>query len=104
MAKTSRIAAIFLVSLSVSLLGCAYQGTCRLGECPADREITTNVKSRLDQFPELGFPEPIGVQTHDGVVYLSGLVSHGLQSRTAEQIAENSPGVRRVVNTITVTK
>jgi len=103
MAKTLRIAAFF-VSLSGCLLGCAYQEKCGLGECPADAKITTSVQSRLNQYPELGLPDQIDVETHDRVVYLSGFVSEGLQSRTAEQVAQGAPGVRRVVNTIAVTK
>lgn len=38
-----------------------------------------------------GFPDPIAVQTHDGVVYVSGVVSRGLKSRTAEQRATGFP-------------
>jgi hypothetical protein len=42
------------------------------------------------------------LQTLDHVVYLSGEVSAGEMSRTAEAVAPKSPGVTRVVNNIAV--
>ena len=46
----------------------------------------------------------IQVQTSKHVVYLSGEVSSGLMSRTAAEIAQGTPSVEQVVNTISVTK
>ena len=101
MARPHHVAAIMFM-LSGVLLGCAYEQRCGLGECPADAKISSNVQTRLNQYPDLGPPNQISVQTHDHVVYLSGLVSAGEQSRAAEAVAAGSPGVKRVVNTIAV--
>jgi osmotically-inducible protein OsmY len=46
----------------------------------------------------------IQVQSLKHVVYLSGEVSTGLMSRTAAEIVQETPGVERVVNNISVTK
>jgi osmotically-inducible protein OsmY len=46
--------------------------------------------------------DSIDVQTLDHVVYLSGEVSTGLMRDTAETIAQKTPGVTRVEDTITV--
>ena len=97
-------AAALSIALTWALLGCAYQERCGLGECAADAKVTTEVKSRLSQYPELGLPDQIEVQTHNRVVYLSGFVSAGEQSRTAEDVARGAAGVKKVVNTIAVTK
>ncbi len=43
------------------------------------------------------------MQTVNHVVYLNGFVDEGLQSRTAESVAFEAPGVTRVVNSIAVT-
>ena len=52
----------------------------------------------------LGAPNSIQVRTIKHVVYLSGEVSTGLMSRTAEEIARGTRRVELVVNSISVTK
>jgi osmotically-inducible protein OsmY len=52
----------------------------------------------------LGAPDSIQVQTIDHIVYLHGMVSEGLQGREAEAIAQQTPGVARVVNLLAVSK
>jgi len=47
-------------------------------------------------------PNSIQVQTLDHVVYLNGLVSDGMDSQTAEAIAQQVPNVSRVVNSVAV--
>jgi len=66
--------------------------------------VTTNVQTAIDQHPGLAMPDSIQVQTIDQVVYLSGIVSEGLQSREAEVVAQQTPGVARVVNELAVSK
>jgi osmotically-inducible protein OsmY len=83
------------------LAGCATEQKCGLG-CPGDQQITSNVVQRLNQHPELG--SEVNVQTLDHVVYLTGYVSAGEFRGVAEQVANTSPGVTRVVDTISVTK
>jgi osmotically-inducible protein OsmY len=43
-------------------------------------------------------------RTIDHIVYLHGMVSEGLQGREAEAIAQQTPGVARVVNLLAVSK
>lgn len=56
------------------------------------------------QFSRCSFLEPnkITVQTLDHVVYLNGAVVSGLEISTAESIALQVPGVRRVMNSVVV--
>ena len=91
--------ASFLI-LTVALPGCA---TFRQGGTDDDAKISANVQTQLDRRPELGPPHSIDVQTIDHVVYLNGFVSAGLESETAESVADEAPGVARVVNNIAVT-
>jgi osmotically-inducible protein OsmY len=91
--------ASFLI-LTVALPGCA---TFREDGSADDAKISANVQTQLDRRPELGPPHSIEVQTIDHVVYLNGFVSAGLESETAESVADEAPGVARVVNDITVT-
>jgi osmotically-inducible protein OsmY len=93
--------ASFLI-LTVALPGCA---TFRESGSNAadDTKISANVQTQLDRRPELGPPHSIEVQTINHVVYLNGFVSTGLESETAESVADEASGVARVVNDIAVT-
>ena len=92
--------ASFLI-LAVALPGCA---TFREGSNARadDAKISANVQTQLDRRPELGPPHSIDVQTIDHVVYLNGFVSDGLESETAQSVADEVPGVARVVSNIAV--
>ena len=90
--------ASFLI-LTVALPGCA---TFREGGAD-DAKTSANVQTQLDRRPELGSPHSIDVQTIDHVVYLNGFVGAGLESDTAQSVADAAPGVARVVNDIAVT-
>jgi osmotically-inducible protein OsmY len=92
----------FTLILSGALAGCATYGKCGIDGCPGDAKITANVQALFDQYPELGAPNSIHVQTLDHVVYLDGLVSEGIESRTAEAVALGAPDVARVVNSVAV--
>jgi osmotically-inducible protein OsmY len=93
--------ASFLI-LTVTLPGCATFRE-RGSNANDDAKISANVQSRLDRRPQLGPPRSIDVQTINHVVYLNGFVSAGLESETAELVADEAPGVTRVVNDIAVT-
>jgi osmotically-inducible protein OsmY len=69
-----------------------------------DAQIKANVVKSLDRHPELRAPNLISVQTRGGVVYLNGQVSAGQQSAAAEMVAERTPGVTRVVNSISISR
>jgi osmotically-inducible protein OsmY len=87
--------------LSGCLPGCAVERKCGLEGCPGDANITANVQASINQHSDIG--TEVHVQTLDRVVYLSGFVSAGEMSETAEAVARHTPGVKRVVNSIGVT-
>jgi osmotically-inducible protein OsmY len=91
--------AILLATVSAAAVA---DGKCQPGACSSDAKITTNLQSLLNRHPELGSPNSITVQTRAGVVYLYGEVSAGLDRDTAESLAEKTPGVARVVDSIFV--
>ena len=90
--------------LGGALAGCATSGKCESGGCSSDAKITTNVQALFQQHPDLGPPNLIRVETRDSVVYLSGVVSAGEFSEAAESVAHEAPGVRRIVNTISISR
>jgi osmotically-inducible protein OsmY len=86
------------VTLTGALPGCVTYEKCGLEGCPGDAKITADVQAQLAQHKEIGpFVE---VQTLNGVVYLNGRVSAGLQRTTAESVAGQTPGVAKVVDNI----
>ena len=101
--STSRPRALVTaVILAAALPGCA--AFPRSSDPAVDQKITADVEARFRQHPEVEAPDLIGVQTINRVVYLSGTVSAGLQREDAESIANQAPGVTKVVNSISVTK
>jgi osmotically-inducible protein OsmY len=91
------------IVLTGALAGCATFDKCGIAGCTGDAQVTQNVQAQFDQHPELGPPNSIDVQTLDHVVYLNGMVGAGMESREAESVALETPGVTRVVNSIAVT-
>jgi osmotically-inducible protein OsmY len=85
-----------------TLGGCATYEKCGLQGCASDRQISAQVKALLNAHPELGPPGSIRVETLNGVVYLDGLVTGGLEKRSVESIVLQASGVKRVVNGISV--
>jgi osmotically-inducible protein OsmY len=97
-------AAVSAVILAAALAGCATYEKCGLEGCAGDAKVTANVKAVLDQHTELAAPGTIEVQTLDHVVYLNGFVDSGLERSTAESLAQQVPGVTRVVDSIAVSR
>jgi osmotically-inducible protein OsmY len=95
-------ATVLCVWLAAVLAGCAPFGKCGPGECSADAKISAEVRTLLAQSPSLGAPNLITVQTRQGVVYLSGLVSTPYQIAEAGSIAEQAAGVSQVQNLLTI--
>jgi BON domain-containing protein len=95
-------ALVTAVILAAALPGCA--AFPRSSDPAVDQKITADVEARFRQHPELEAPNLIDVQAINRVVYLSGTVSAGLQREYAESIADQAPGVTKVVNSISVTK
>jgi hypothetical protein len=93
-----------ILFLTGALSGCALYDTyekCGFRGCPGDAKITADVVLQLNRCSFLE-PNVIGVQTMDHVVYLNGVVRSSLEIGTAESIADQVPGVARVVNSIAV--
>ena len=85
---------------AVSLQGCA--AFPQSANPSADQKITADVQSRFQQHAELEAPNQLDVQTINGVVYLHGTVSSGLQRKEAEWVANGAPDVARVVDSVSV--
>lgn len=100
--RWSRPAAAMLCAIFL-LCGCADYRKCGREGCAADAQITAAVRSLLNQHADLGPPNLIRVQTVDGVVYLTGEVNTDLTRQTAELVARQAQGVKRLVNSISVT-
>ena len=94
------LAAAFI--LAAALPGCA--AFPQSSDRAVDQKITADVEARFKQHPELEAPDQIDVQTINRVVYLNGTVSAGLQRDYADSVASGAPGVKKVVNSISVTK
>jgi len=95
----------FLIILTNLLCGCAVYSAyskCGYHGCPEDAKITAEVHALLSQHPELGPPNQVYVQTLDRVVYLSGEVATELQRDTADSLALQAAGARRVNDIIGV--
>jgi len=95
-----------LLSLAVSLValralaGCTALPPFGFGECPGDANISAAVEARFTQHAALEPPNLLSVQTYDQIVYLYGLVDTALERDLAESVARDTPGVRKVVNSI----
>lgn len=95
-----------LLGLAYLLNGCTtYQAyrKCGLHGCPADAPLAAGVRSAIAEHPSLGPPNQVYVTSINGVVYLSGEVATELQRSIAECVATQAQGVRRVVDTISIT-
>jgi osmotically-inducible protein OsmY len=90
------------IVLMSAMAGCATYEKCGLEGCASDRQISAQVEALLNAHPELGPPGSISVETLNGVVYLDGLVSGGLEKRSVDSIVRQASGVKRVVNGISV--
>lgn len=100
-----RMTAVLTVLIGLTIMGlagCAAYAKCGFAGCPGDAKITAEVQSLFDQHADLGPPNSIRIHTIDRVVYLTGLVSTGLQRSIAGSIAEEAAGATRVVNSISV--
>ena len=96
---------VLAIAIAGANPGCDAYGTfrrCGWQGCPGDQQITAAIKALYAEHPELSPPNILYVQTLDGVVYLSGQVSTGLQRTIAEELAHQPEGVRRVVSSISL--
>jgi osmotically-inducible protein OsmY len=85
------------------LCGCATSSECTTPACVSDTKLTAAVQEQLSQHRELAAPNHVYVKSKNGVVYLSGQVATDVQRETAESTARATPGVSKVVNSISLT-
>jgi hypothetical protein len=90
------------IVLATASAAAVANGKCESSGCSGDSQIKTKLQTALDRRPDLGAPGSITVRTRAGVVYLYGEVSTGLARENAESLAEKTPGVARVVDSIFV--
>jgi osmotically-inducible protein OsmY len=95
-----RVVGLVLLLSYGALVGCATDKCTPGVPCTGDAKISEDVRAALATHPELAAPNVVYVQTRNGVVYLTGQVSTGLQRDTAEAAAKATPGVRHVVDNI----
>jgi len=84
--------ALLLIVLAVAV-GCA--------KAPNDAQITSDVQSKLSADSGLAGKQ-LGVQSAQGTVTLSGAVDNDAQRDAAARYAASAPGVKQVVNNLTV--
>jgi hypothetical protein len=93
---------VFLIGVSaLSLLGCQTTTGRTAGTIADDGSTTATVKSRLVAERPANLTS-VGVDTVNGIVYLTGVVDTPDQRMRAEQIAWDSRDVKQVVNNIQV--
>lgn len=96
------ITAVVLAVAGVTLQGCAVtRDQSTVGQYVDDTAITTEVKARFAQSPEVA-ATAIKVKTLNGVVQLSGFAKSQNEKMQAEAIAARVDHVKRVVNDIIV--
>jgi len=89
----------FTALLVVAVVGCS--STRPIGDQFDDKTVTAKVKSKLAADPDIN-PFNIDVDTIDGVVTLRGEVEKQKAKDEAEHHAQNTGGVKMVVNEIRV--
>jgi osmotically-inducible protein OsmY len=99
--NSARVKPVFVVcSMLGGLVPLGAAAKDCVSACTADEQITSRVKASLRQHTELGIPNAIRVQTHNGVVYLYGDVATSLQRDEAIELAQQVADVKKVVATI----
>lgn len=89
------------LALILAVLGACATGhkSSSPGQYVSDSAITTSVKAAIFGESDLSAAE-ISVETHNGIVQLSGFVSQSSQIGRAEQVAKQVEGVKGVKNSL----
>lgn len=93
----TRIAAL-VMTIAFALTGC---GSSNSSSTPNDGAIVSAIQSKLYQNPDLK-TQDIRVVSQKGVVVLSGAVGSDQEKATVGQLAQNTDGVKQVINELTV--
>src|SRR5215475_5478653 len=101
--KNRIIAGLTLAAAIFSLAGCEStpKDERSAGRVLDDKNITTNIRKRLDSEPAYKF-NGVDVTTCAGIVQLSGFVNSENQKNRAQEIAQRTDGVREVMNGISL--
>jgi len=98
------------ISICAFLVGGFAAGTA-LADVPArqtdaspfgDKDITSRVEMHLSNHPDLG--TTYSVHTRHGVVFIDGIFTTGLMKSTAEALAQEVSGVKKVVDSAGISK
>ncbi len=94
---------IVTLALLFFMTGCQALTGATMGENIDDGNITTSVKTQLasDRLVTL---TRVGVETNNGIVYLTGEVETAEQRSHIGSLASQVKGVKRVVNNLQVRK
>jgi len=104
MTRTWKSVAVFLVILGVLAAGCRSTSTGRtVGDAVDDKTILASVKSKLVADKPSNLTK-VNVDVTNGTVYLSGNVESAEQKARAERLAQETKGVRSVVNNLQVSR
>jgi len=96
---------ILTVALAVFffLNGCQAMTGATMGQNIDDGNLTSSVKTQLAS-DRLNTLTRVGVETNNGVVYLTGEVETAEQKSRVGSLASQVKGVRQVVNNLQVSK
>ena len=97
--KTLTVALAFLLLIT----GCQAMTGATLGENIDDGTLTTYVKTQLAS-DKLVTLTRVGVETNNGIVYLTGEVETDEQKSRVGSVASQVKGVKQVVNNLQVIK
>lgn len=96
------LTAFFAAATLITSSGCAVtRGQSSVGAYVDDTAITTSVKARFIENKAVDATS-INVETLNGTVMLSGFAKNATERSTAESLAMNTNGVKRVKNEISI--
>jgi len=96
-----RLSIMFVVVARIS--GCMALTNKSAGTNVDDASITTSVKTNLASERGMQTLTAIGVDTNRGVVSLNGVVESSTAKQRAVEIAQQTTGVKNVINNLQVT-
>jgi hyperosmotically inducible periplasmic protein len=102
MIRTFKMLALSLV-VFIFMTGCQAMTGETAGQNIDDSTLTTSVKSSLAG-ERLNTLTRVGVETNNGVVYLTGEVETAAEKSRAGTVASQVKGVKQVVNNLQVIK
>ena len=89
---------------TASLIACAALalGACATPQPSPDAQLNARVKQEIAQTAGIGSARSVNVESHKGVVILSGFIDTEKQKQDAAQTALKISGVQQVFNNLQV--